>query len=237
MQSSSSPPNQKLLPTPLKDTQSFAPAQTQKSPDWKEKSITFVKGFCFADHCLSAFLLLLSQMSTMLQKKSCGRPCPKFWQVWLSLGSNPRMVSILQEGYNLPFKMRPPLSPLVASGYANPHKNKCLKEAVQSLIQKKAVEKVMVQSSLAFYNRLFLVAEPLNCWRPILDLSTLNVFLKVDTVKMETPETIRLSLQQGELVTSLDFSDVYFHIPISQGSFSGSTYMEKPINSHLYPLA
>ena len=30
---------------------------------------------------------------------------------------------------------------------------------------------------------------------------------------METPETIRISLQQGEWVTSLDFSDAYFHIP------------------------
>ena len=29
---------------------------------------------------------------------------------------------------------------------------------------------------------------------------------------METPETIRISLQQGEWVTSLDFSDAYFHI-------------------------
>ena len=35
---------------------------------------------------------------------------------------------------------------------------------------------------------------------------------------METPETIRLSLQRGEWVTSPDFSDAYFHIPISQRS-------------------
>ena len=30
---------------------------------------------------------------------------------------------------------------------------------------------------------------------------------------METPETIRTSLQAGEWVTSIDFKDVYFHIP------------------------
>ena len=35
---------------------------------------------------------------------------------------------------------------------------------------------------------------------------------------METPETIRLSLQRGEWVTSLDFSNAYFHIPIHQRS-------------------
>ena len=77
---------------------------------------------------------------------------------------------------------------------------------------------VVVRSSLAFYNRLFIVLKPNNKWRPILDLSKLNLFLKSETFKMETPETIRLSLQQGEWVTSLDFSDAYFHIPINPRS-------------------
>ena len=35
---------------------------------------------------------------------------------------------------------------------------------------------------------------------------------------METPETIRTSLQQGEWVTSVDFKDAYFHIPIQEQS-------------------
>ena len=63
---------------------------------------------------------------------------PKLWQVWLSLGSNPRVVSILKEGYSLPFKVRPPLSrsPVIISQYADPVKNKHLKESLQALIQK-----------------------------------------------------------------------------------------------------
>ena len=35
---------------------------------------------------------------------------------------------------------------------------------------------------------------------------------------METPETIRTSLQQGEWVASIDFKDAYFHIPIQEQS-------------------
>ena len=35
---------------------------------------------------------------------------------------------------------------------------------------------------------------------------------------METPETIRTSLQSGEWVTSIDFKDAYFHIPIHSQS-------------------
>ena len=42
------------------------------------------------------------------------------------------------------------------------------------------------------------IPKPNKKWRPILDLGALNRFLKVKTFKMETPESIRLSLQQGE---------------------------------------
>ena len=74
------------------------------------------------------------------------------------------------------------------------------------------------QTSLGFFNRLFLVPKPDNKWRPILDLSNLNPFLRTEKFKMETPETIRTSLQQGEWVTSIDFKDAYFHIPIQEQS-------------------
>ena len=107
---------------------------------------------------------------------------------------------------------------MIKSGYAHPGKSKALCQAVTDLINKLVVEKVVIRSSLAFYNRLFLVPKSNQRWRPILDLSHLNLFLKPGTFKMETPETIRLSLQKGEWVTSLDFSDAYFHIPISQRS-------------------
>ena len=124
-----------------------------------------------------------------------------------------------EEGYNLPFKLKPPLTRVpLRSRYANPLRSSYLQEALHSLLQKQAVEKVRVQSSLGFYNRLFIVPTPNQKWRPILDLSALNRFLKVKTFKMETPESIRISLQQGEWVTSLDFSDAYFHIAISPNS-------------------
>ena len=55
--------------------------------------------------------------------------------------------------------------------------------------------------------------------------------------KMETPETIRTSLQQGEWVTSIDFKDAYFHIPIQEQSrkylrfhVQGQTYQFKVLH-------
>ena len=53
---------------------------------------------------------------------------------------------------------------------------------------------------------------------------------------METPETFRTSLQQGEWVTSVDFKDAYFHIPIQEQSrkylrfhVQGRTYQFKAL--------
>ena len=62
---------------------------------------------------------------------------------------------------------------------------------------------------------------------------------------METPETIRTSLQQGEWVTSIDFKDAYFHIPIQEQSrkylrfhVQGQTYQFKalPFSLSMAPL-
>ena len=54
--------------------------------------------------------------------------------------------------------------------------------------------------------------------RPILDLSSLNKHLKSETFKMETPESIRMALQKGECLMSIDFKDTYFHIHINPQS-------------------
>ena len=192
-----------------------AAKEKPKSRSLSDRNKTCQK--CF--FCLSlSFCPSCTKCPQCCRKSSCGRQVTKVFGK--SLGSNPRVVSILKEGYNLPFKMRPPLtrSPLIVSGYGNPRRNKYLKEALQSLITKQAVEKVVVRASVAFYNRLFIVPKPNNKWRPILDLSKLNLFLHSDTFKMETPETIRISLQKGEWVSSLDFSDAYFHIPINPRS-------------------
>ena len=179
-----------------------------------QNTIKYVKNASFVNHCV--FAPSVSNVLSVANVQSVGGRLQNFWKIWALKGANPKVVSILKEGYVLPFKVRPPLirEPLMVSGYANPTRDSHLQEAVQALIKKKAVERVRVRTSLAFFNRLFIVPKPNQKWRPILDLSTLNQFLCVKTFKMETPETIRTSLQQGEWVSSIDFSDAYFHIPI-----------------------
>ena len=130
--------------------------------------------------------------------------------------------------------------------HVNPHRNYYLLEALHQLIDKNAVELVRNKTSLSFFNQLFLVPKPNNKWRPILDLNNLNLFLKAEKFKMETPETTRTSRQEGEWVTSIDFKDAYFHIPIQEQSrkylrfhVQGQTYQFKalPFGLSAAPLA
>ena len=162
----------------------------------------------------------VKNVPTVVPNLLLGARLHHFWEKWAALGISPKVLTVLREGYTLPFHFRPNLtrSPTVTSCYVNPHRNLYPLEALHQLFDKNAVEMVKNQQSLGFYNQLFLVPKPNNQWRPILDLSALNRFLKTESFKMETPETIRTSLQAGEWVTSIDFKDAYFHIPINSQS-------------------
>ena len=180
--------------------------------------IKYVKNVSCVGHLFSVNLVTNAQHAVI--DPPVGARLNQCWEKWEALGSSPKVVTTLREGYTLPFRFRPHLtrSPTVISNYHNPTKQSFLVEALHQLINKNAVEPVENPNSLGFYNRLFLVPKPNNRWRPILDLSTLNTFLNTESFKMETPETIRTSLQSGEWVTSIDFKDAYFHIPIHSQS-------------------
>ena len=139
-----------------------------------------------------------------------------FVEHWEQQGAHPFQLDLLRQGYRLPFRDHPKLSrtPCIHSEYNDADKDNALSTSILDLLTKNAIEKVNKQDSLGFYSRLFLVPKPGNKWRPIIDLSSLNQYLTVSKFKMETPESIRTSLRQGEWVTSIDLSDAYLHIPI-----------------------
>ena len=201
-----------------------------------QRSIKSVKGVSCVNHLSS--VQNVTNVPLVVPNPPVGSRLHKFWEKWAALGVNPKVVSVLKEGYVLPFRSRPYLTrePTITSCYVDPHRNSYLLEALHQLLNKNAVELVQNPQSLGFYNRLFLVPKPNNRWRPILDLSKLNNFLKTQTFKMETPESIRTSLQAGEWVTSIDFKDAYFHVPINSQSrkymrfhMQGKTYQFKAL--------
>ena len=141
----------------------------------------------------------------------------RFLTQWEHQGAHRSILSLLRDGYKLPFRERPNLSrvPCITSGYAGSDRQSALLTSIQDLLHKGAIEVVHTQNNLGFYSRLFLVPKPGNRWRPVIDLSSLNKFLVISSkFKMETPESIQASLRKGEWVTSIDLTDAYLHVPI-----------------------
>ena len=133
------------------------PQKKGLSPPLKQVEINSVNCVSSVVQCVSA--PPVSNIQSVARAPLVGGCLQPFWQIWAHLGANPRVVSILKEGYVLPFKLKPPLvrDPLIISGYAGPQRNLYLGESLQTLLHKRAIEMVRVRTSLAFYNRLFIV--------------------------------------------------------------------------------
>ena len=96
----------------------IGPSQKKDISPSKDQ-IKCVKDAPCVSHCLSA--PVVTSALNVVKNPPVGGRLQKFRQVWLSQGSNPRVVSILKERYSLPFKVRPlSRSPVRVSGYTNP---------------------------------------------------------------------------------------------------------------------
>ena len=72
--------------------------------------------------------------------------------------------------------------------------------------------------SPGFYSRLFLVKKASGSWRPIIDLSTLNLFITSSRFHMETPRSVLNSIHPGDWMISLDLQDAYLQVPVHHDS-------------------
>ena len=68
--------------------------------------------------------------------------------------------------------------------------------------------------SPGFYSCLFVVWKTSGSWRPAIDLSTLNRFVDVSHFRMETIQSVLLSVRQGDWMASIDLKEAYLQVPI-----------------------
>ena len=85
------------------------------------------------------------------------------------------------------------------------------------MLEKGAVE-VVDDPGLGFYSRLFLVEKATGGWRPVIDLSPLNRFVRQTQFRMETVASVLSSVRGGDFLASIDLRDAYFQIPIHRSS-------------------
>ncbi|XP_068214541.1 uncharacterized protein [Palaemon carinicauda] len=141
---------------------------------------------------------------------------------WSHRGAEPWVTQVLRFGYSIPFKDTPPLSnvPITLPAYS-PGLGKfvALTREIDILIRKAVIEEINDRTSPGFYNRLFVVPKSSGGWRPVLDVSALNLFVQKTKFNMETARSVLESLHQGDWMVSLDMQEAYFHILIHQNSW------------------
>ena len=72
-----------------------------------------------------------------------------------------------------------------------------LEQEISSLLDKQAIEEVSHLPSPDFYGWIFVVPKASDGWRLVLDLSTLNLYLRRIHFHMETTLSIRDEIQQA----------------------------------------
>ena len=63
-----------------------------------------------------------------------------------------------------------------------------------------------------FYSRIFVVMKALGSWRPVIDLSTLNLRVRKTPFKMDTLQSVLLSVRSGDWMVSIDLKDAYLQV-------------------------
>ena len=138
------------------------------------------------------------------------------WQAWSDRDTDPWVMEVLWWGYRIPCRPAPPLSsePIPFPAYTPLSiRGKALEQQVLSLVEKGAVELAPLPSP-GFYSCLFVVMKASGSWRPVIDLSTLNLRVLKSPFKMETLQSVLLSVRCGDWMVSLDLKDAYLQVPV-----------------------
>ena len=156
----------------------------------------------------------LDGMTLPVRVEGCLAP---HWRRWQAIGAKTWVVTVLRDGYRVPFTDSPP--PLSRTPVSFPTyrggspRAQALRQEVEAMLDKETLE-IARDPGPGFYSGLFLVEKVSDGWRPVIDLSHLNNFIQLTSFKMETAASVLLSARKGDFLASLDLKDAYFQIPI-----------------------
>ena len=102
-----------------------------------------------------------------------------------------------------------------------------LDREVQDLLSKQAVRPCPHRTD-GFYSTLFAVPKKGGGWRPVINLKSLNSYLVwTPHFKMETIQSLKDVLRQGDFMVKLDLKDAYLTVPVHQDDHRYLRFMWK----------
>lgn len=140
------------------------------------------------------------------------------WKEWLKIGAEKWVLTVLREGYRVPFSTTPPLiDNLQAESFrTTTSKTTALQQEITQLQLKEAIEEA--REHPGFFSHIFLVPKGSGGFRPVIDLSSLNTYVVKTPFKMETPRTVMDAIREGDWMVSVDLKDAYLQVPIHPDS-------------------
>ena len=142
------------------------------------------------------------------------------WQVWSDEGAEPWVVEVLRWG--IPDSL--PLGSHLIQG-SHPFTGICLQfHQGQSSGERGSgsAEQGCLRAGSASISRLVQPVihgyEASGAWRPVIDLSTLNLRIQQTSFKMETLLSVLLSVRPGDWMVSLGLKDAYLQVPMHPDS-------------------
>ena len=129
------------------------------------------------------------------------------------------VVEVLRWGYQIPFVSAPSLPPVLIplpSYSPTSIKGRSLQGEIEALIAKGAIG--LAPLSPGYYSRLFVVQKASGGWRPVIDLSAFNKFVKQTKFKMESNQSVLRAVQHFNRMISIDLRDAYLQKPIHPDS-------------------
>ena len=139
-----------------------------------------------------------------------------FAEKWEEITDNKWVLSIVRNGFRIPFIKIPPLSSVPIR--MSQSSSLFLREEIENLLNKRAVERVQNPETPGFYSRIFLVPKKNGKFRLILDLSLLNRYIEKQAFKMETVKSVRQAMRLNDWAVSIDLTDAYLHVQIHRQS-------------------
>ena len=146
-----------------------------------------------------------------MHKKRAGR-LKHFLQNWELLTSDQWTLNTVK-GYRLELTGSPRQLRLPSPHHLNPSQLALVKDEITSLLEKKAIVSVPHHREL-FYSNLFLVEKKGGGQRPVINLSSLNAFVRHHHFKMEDLKVVADILRPQDFMCKIDLKDAYFAVPI-----------------------
>ena len=169
---------------------------------------------------------------TATDRLQVGTRLADFVPQWPSFLGTCRSTNTVEEGVGLASVLLPQLTHQCIT-FRSRSSRQGLQQAVDALLSMGAIVRVINETSLRFYSRLFLVPKKTGDLRPVIDLSTLNQHMVVPHFKMKTQGSVKAAIRSQEWKVSIDIRDAYLHVPMHRAV---RKYLHFVVNKRIYPF-